>query len=104
MVFSVQLENKFAADQRFYLFEFLSELQVGVSLVSAGVTCLLWSGTDASPSSMVSGSATIDGTTVRQMIVGGVEGNIYTLVAAALTSDGQTVRVTGQLAIVPQRP
>jgi len=75
-------------------------LAAGEAISSATVTCAVWSGTDASPSSMISGSATVSSTTVTQTIVGGIAGNIYLLTITAVTSAGQTLKATSYLAII----
>ena len=72
-----------------------------VTISTAVITSTVYSGTDASPSSMISGSATISGYNVTQKITGGVLGVVYQLLCTITTSDGQTLQMPGFLAVVP---
>ena len=82
-------------------FSFLGSLVTGETLSSATVTATVYSGTDASPSSIVDGAATVSGTNIVQSITGGTAGVTYDLVCEALTSSGQQLIVAGYLGIVP---
>lgn len=95
------LPTKTAAETISVTFPFLSQVPAGETISSATVTCAVYSGTDASPSSLISGSDTITGTNVIQKITGGVEGVIYYLVAEAVTSGALTLRMSAFLAVVP---
>jgi hypothetical protein len=64
-------------------------------------TATVFSGTDASPSAIVSGSTTISGTTVTQKITAGVTGVIYDVLCTVTTSLGQTLQQDGLLAVIP---
>lgn len=92
---------KFVGSSLFADFDFASVLDVGETVSSAVVTSTVYSGTDASPSSMISGSASASGTTVTQLITGGVEGVMYYLTCTITTSNGQTLIMTGFLAVIP---
>jgi len=70
------------------VFDFLSKLPIGDTIASAVCTCTVWSGVDASPSSVLSGSATISGSKVTQTITGGVAGVTYKITCAATTTAG----------------
>jgi len=82
-------------------FDFQSRLALAETLSTASVVATVYSGTDASPSAVISGSATISGAQVKQKVTGGIEGNLYTLTCTVTTSGGQTLIVAGTLAIVP---
>lgn len=82
-------------------FNFASDLAVGETLVVASCTCSVYSGTDASPSALLAGSASISGTVVSQNITAGVVGTLYELLCTATTSAGQTLLKSGYLAAVP---
>lgn len=56
------------------------------SITAASVSCSLLAGTDAAPSSILSGPAQISGTKVFQTLTGGVDGSKYGLLCQA--SDG----------------
>jgi hypothetical protein len=58
------------------------------TIASAATTITVYSGTDANPSAMVSGAATISGTKVTQTLIGGVSGTVYTIT----TTIGTTVQ------------
>lgn len=55
------------------------------------MTLTVRTGTDASPSSHLIGSYSIDGTSVVQRINGLVAGNVYTLLMVATTSTGESL-------------
>jgi hypothetical protein len=85
-------------------FNFISQLAVGETITAATVTSTLYAGTDSNPSAMISGAALISGTIVTQSIIGGLLGNIYLIRCVVTTSAGQSLRLTGYLAIVPDAP
>lgn len=72
--------------------------QVVSTISSAVVTVSVKSGTDASPSSMLSGSAAISGTTVTQLIQGGITGNIYSILCS-ITSGSAVYELNASMAI-----
>ena len=86
------------------VFEFLGELAVGETISTATVTAAVYSGTDASPSSLISGSASASGTQVSQKLTGGEEGVIYKLTCTVTTSASNTLVSTGFLAVIPDLP
>lgn len=83
------------------VFDFTSWLAAGETLLTAVCTATVYSGTDASPSSLISGSASISGAKVTQLITGGVEGVVYDLLCTVTTSLGQTLQLAGFIAAVP---
>jgi hypothetical protein len=83
------------------VFSFAIDLAIGETLGTASVTAAVYSGTDASPSAIISGSASISGGEVTQIIENGVEGVVYILVCLVTTSAGETLTRTGYLAIAP---
>lgn len=95
------LEGKHSGETRTIKADFISDLAAGETISSASVTCTLYSGTDASPSSLISGSASISGSEVSQKITGGTEGNVYKLSFSAVTSTSQTLKRLGFFAIIP---
>lgn len=98
---TVQLQPKASGDTRREVFDFISKLSSGETISGVPVvTCTVWSGVDASPSSVVSGYATASGAKVTQTLTGGVAGVIYKLVCTAVTSLGQTLTLTGYLAVI----
>jgi hypothetical protein len=97
----VVFDPKRAADVALLLFDFTSLLASGETISTQSVAASVWSGVDANPSAIVSGSATASGAIVKQLIAGGVAGVIYTLTCTITTSLGQTRTLVGLLAIVP---
>lgn len=85
-------------------FDFISRLSPSETIVSAVCTCSTYSGTDALPNSVISGTATISGTIVNQLITVGVLGVIYALLAKATTSLGQVIELSAYLVIIPDLP
>lgn len=84
--------------------DFSSLLLNGDSVTSATVAATVYSGVDASPSSLINGAATISGNVVSQSITGGVLGVLYELACTALTAQSQTLKLVGCLAVVPDLP
>lgn len=93
----------YVTETRLLTFTFGGELAVGETISSAAVTAAVYSGTDATPSSVISGAASISGTNVTQLISGpgGEVGVTYALTCLAVTSLGQTVALMGYLVIKP---
>ena len=85
-------------------FNFISLLAPTETLSTATVTATVYSGLDPSPSSLVSGSASIVGQQVQQKVTGGVLGVIYELLCTVTTSLGQTLELCGYMAVIPDLP
>lgn len=83
------------------VFDFVSRLAVSETISTAAVTATVHSGTDASPSSLISGSASISGTKVTQTLTAGIEGVTYLLTCTVTTSAGQTLILAGYINVVP---
>ena len=92
---------KLVSDTLNYQFDFTSRLSVGETITTQTVTASVYSGVDASPSSIVSGSATQSGAVVTQLITGGVGGVVYELKCAITTSLGQTPILSSYLVVIP---
>ncbi len=80
-------------------FDFSKFLAVGVTISTNSTVSSLYSGTDASPTALVSGSATVTGGEVAQLIIAGVAGNVYLLTCTITTSDTQTLILAGYLVV-----
>lgn len=83
------------------VFDFASLLGIGETISTKSVAASVYSGTDASPSSIISGAASSSGTQVSQLITGGVVGVIYKLLCTITTSAGETLQLSAFLAVVP---
>lgn len=85
-------------------FDFISKLSVNETIISAVCFASVYTGIDPSPSSMIAGTATIQGTIINQLIAGGVLGTIYDLLCRITTSLGQVIELTAFLAVIPDLP
>lgn len=97
----VIFEGKLSGETVIETFDFTSRLSTAETISTAAVTATVYSGTDASPSSIVSGSATISGQKVTQKITAGTLGVTYLLLCTITTSLSQTLLLSGYLVIVP---
>ena len=97
----ISFDGKLSGETVIETFEFGARLVVGETLSTASTTAVVYSGTDSSPSSVISGSASISGTHVTQAVTGGTTGNVYLLTCAVTTSLGQTLEMQGYLTIIP---
>lgn len=85
-------------------FDFLSGLPEGVTISGPVATCVVWQGTDASPSTVVAAGPTIVGSVVTQALSPTVVGVIYEITMQVSASNGQTLKQTGYLACTPGNP
>lgn len=99
-----ELEPKQVGETRSYSVNFADVLPLAVTISTQAVTATVLSGTDASPSSIISGSASASGATVTQKITAGTVGVIYTLLWTITTSDSQTLLKSRRLAVVAANP
>lgn len=72
---------------------FVNDLDQGETILSANVLCEVSSGTDASPSSRLTGSPAISGTNVSQRVSGLLPGVVYRLRYVVTTSTGNTTEL-----------
>lgn len=84
-------------------FDFTSRMGPTETISSAVVAASVFSGTDASPTSIISGGATSSGQVVSQNITGGVLGVLYLLVCTISTSLGQVLQLSAYLPVVPDQ-
>lgn len=82
-------------------FDFSDQMSLGETIGNKVVYCELYSGVDATPSAVISGTPTIVGQTITQKITGGSVGAIYTIIAAIDTSAGQELISTTKIAVIP---
>ena len=95
------LDGKLVGETLNETFDFLSRLAIGETISTATVTASVYSGTDAAPSAIVSGSAAISGSKVTQKITAGTLGVVYKLLCVCTTSTSQTLSLAALLAVVP---
>lgn len=97
----VELAPKIAGETVLREFDFASKLASGETISSATVAAVVYSGTDAAPSGVISGADSVSGSVVSQAITGGEAGVIYELTCTALTSASRTLILVGYLAVLP---
>ena len=96
LVFAPKLLDETSA----YQFDFSSLLGVGETISTAACTASVYSGTDPTPSLVVSGAASISGSMVTQLFTAGVLGVIYEVKCHITTSASQTRDLVAFLAIL----
>lgn len=97
----VEQPPKLVGETATYTWDFASRLASGETISSAGITVTVYSGTDASPSSILSGSPSVSGTTITQKLTAGTLGVLYNVIAQATTSLSQVLQLSSIIAIVP---
>lgn len=85
-------------------FDFLSQLASGETISGATVTAVVWSGTDANPSAIISGAASVSGSIVSQTVTAGTAGVIYLLTCSVTTSLSVTKIIQAYLAVIDSNP
>lgn len=85
-------------------FNFASDLDPAETLSSAVVTASVYSGVDASPSSIRGGTPTVSGAQVLQAVTAGVVGVIYELLCKVTTSLGQTLEMSAYIVVDTNLP
>lgn len=84
-----------------YVVNFSDRLQFGESINGAAVSVSVFSGTDPSPNSLLSGSATYDTSgNVTQVLTGGIVGVIYNITYLVTGTASHNYLKQGQLAII----
>jgi bifunctional N-acetylglucosamine-1-phosphate-uridyltransferase/glucosamine-1-phosphate-acetyltransferase GlmU-like protein len=90
---------KFTAEIKPLSFDFSQVLATGETLSTAICTVLVIDGVDASPSSLLSGGASIIGSKIYQQVQSGTAGVTYRIVATITTSAGNTLVALGDLPV-----
>lgn len=81
-------------------FNFLDLLAFGESITGATVAATVFSGTDASPSDVLSGLPVTSTVDAVQVVTGGVAGVIYELTCTVTTSDSNVLTKSARLAVI----
>jgi hypothetical protein len=90
---------KLVNETKIYAWDF--NLAAGETISTASCAATVFSGTDATPSALISGSSTISGAKVTQKLTDGTLGVIYQVLCTITTSLGQTLKLMSYIAIVP---
>lgn len=104
MTSRVELPNKLAGETKPVTFDFSDVLASGETISTQVVAATVYSGTDAAPSSLISGSATASGAVVTQKVTAGTLGVIYELLCTITTSLSNTFQKVGLLGVIPREP
>ncbi len=80
-------------------FDFTNDLASAETISVATVTATVYSGVDASPQNIVSGSESISGQTVVQVIADGLEGVTYLLECQITSDQSQVVHLMALLPV-----
>lgn len=84
--------------------DFSSYMGAGETISNAAASCAVWSGTDATPSAVLSGAPSASGNAIKQLVTGGVVGVIYLVQLVATTSANQVLTIGGYLTVVASLP
>ena len=79
---------------------FGDRLQYGETVNGASVTCVVISGTDATPSAVLSGVATYTANTITQNVTGGVAGVTYMIIFLATATNSHNYVKQGRLVVM----
>lgn len=99
-----ELPAKLAGETATYTFDFSSQLASGETIVTQVCAATVYSGTDLTPSAIISGSATASGAVVSQKITAGTLGVLYEVICTITTSASQTLQQAGIVAVIPPQP
>ena len=90
-------DPKAVAEDWVVTFDFVERLDSSETISTATYTATVFQGTDASPNDIISGSATISGTKVTQLIINGTDGVTYQIQCEITTSGSQRLDGIGLL-------
>ena len=82
-----------------YAMDFSPTLASGETISSSSVGVSTYSGTDASPSALLSGSSGVTGSLVQQALTGGSDGVTYRVRFVATTSASRVLVACGYLPV-----
>jgi hypothetical protein len=102
----IQLPGKYVNERVVVSCDFAKRLNVnlGVGLVSPVVTAEVLEGVDASPSAILSGSPSIEGTKVKQFVIAGLNGVTYKLIFQVDTDEATPQRLIEELDLPVEAP
>ena len=83
------------------VFDFANQYVAGETVASGSVTAIVYSGTDATPSAVLSGAGVASGSKFTQKVTAGTEGVVYLLTCTTTSSSGKVRSLEGFLVIVP---
>lgn len=83
-------------------FDFSSRMTVGQTISTAAMSVELFSGIDAAPAALLSGSPSISGAIVTHKVAPTLPGNVYDVQCAASLATGQVLIMGGYVAVNPR--
>ena len=90
---------KLTTETELFSFDFSQVLSASETISTASCSVILMNGTDASPSLILSGSASISGSKANQQVTGGVSECTYRLVMTITTSSSNTYTAVGDIPV-----
>ncbi len=97
---AARFSDKFTTETEPLVFDFSRVLASGETLSTCSSSASVVEGTDASPSSLLSGSPSISGNTVVQKVTAGTSGVLYRIVISTVTSASNTYTLVGDIKVV----
>lgn len=94
------LSPKYTTESELITFDFTPVMVSGETISTVAVSATTLEGGDASPSAILSGSASISGYKVTQRIAGGTTQNTYRIVCTATTSVPNIYTLTADLYVI----
>ncbi len=89
-------------ESEIFSIDFTNELSTGETILSVSSTTLtVFQGTDADPSSHLSGSSSVSGAIVSQRVANLTTGVTYTLAFTVLTTLSNTITLFSRIACLP---
>lgn len=92
---------KLLGETKTFVWDFGGSLSSGETISSAAAAVSVYSGTDASPSGLLSSSPAISGSQVSQNLTAGTLGVVYEVLITAITSLSQHLQLSSFVAVVP---
>jgi hypothetical protein len=93
-----QWPDKYPPEDLVYSVDFMN-LLAGESISSSTWTCEVLVGTDAGAAAMISGAATVSGSTTSQRVINGIAGVLYLLTARVTTGTGRVYAQSHELRV-----
>jgi len=102
----ILLPGKYTTEEVVVSCNFAKRLPQGVGLGAgtATVTATVLTGVDGSPSAILSGSPSIEGTKVKQFVIAGLTGVTYKLVFTVQTDESTPQKLTEELDLPVETP
>lgn len=99
----ITLEPIHGGEIRSQVFDFTSQCAVGETISSSTATATVYSGTDPTPSAILTGATSNSGQKVTQQLggSGGITGVVYLVTIDVTASTGQKLKLIAYLPFIP---